>query len=361
MVPNRCSPLSFSTILDFNKARFVSRAGLWAALLLSASSLAQQTGEQPAPREARSAWQATSVNPAPRATTVTVPAGTSIALVLTHPIQSRYIHRGDDIYAQVVSPITSGDQVVIPAGTLVNGKFDRVGHHANRGELYLQSMSIVFPDGYVAPVAGPITLESTEGYAWNDPGNGRVAAFVVLPLAGTGVGALIGHSAASSQGQTITSTLPPGCTGPPPGCLTSSVTGPPDKGKGTVIGAGVGAGIGLVAALVVLGTSHHFFLDVGTPVEMVLEQPLTLQADVVADAVRESQQQPMAQQPVVPPPGAPRWPVPPPNSGICYTPGTPETPDVDIPGTPAIGNSPGTPPVHIPGTPPTPPTPYPCP
>ncbi len=32
---------------------------------------------------------------------VTVPAGTRIALVLTHPIQSRYVHRGDTVYAQV--------------------------------------------------------------------------------------------------------------------------------------------------------------------------------------------------------------------------------------------------------------------
>jgi hypothetical protein len=51
--------------------------------------------------------------------TVTIPAGTRIALVLTQPIQSRYIHRGDDIFAQVLSPVDAGNQVVIPAGTFV--------------------------------------------------------------------------------------------------------------------------------------------------------------------------------------------------------------------------------------------------
>src|ERR1700691_4555572 len=120
-------------------------------------------------------------------TTATIPAGTRIALVLTHPIQSRYIHRGDDIYAQVSSPIASGNEVVIPAGTLVQGKVDKLGRNGGRGELRLQSMSISYPDGYVAPVSGPITLESDEGYAIKDPGNGHIGAALALPAGGAGV------------------------------------------------------------------------------------------------------------------------------------------------------------------------------
>ena len=34
-------------------------------------------------------------------------------------------------------------------------------------------MSITFPDGYVAPMSGPVTLESIEGYALKDPGQGE--------------------------------------------------------------------------------------------------------------------------------------------------------------------------------------------
>lgn len=300
-----------------------------------------------------------SAPPAPGPTSITVPAGTSIALVLTHPIQSRYIHRGDDIYAQVISPIASGNQVVIPAGTLVEGKVDKLGHNGGRGELRLQSMSIAYPDGYVAPVAGPITLESDDGYAFKDPGNGHVFGAIALPAAGFGLGALIGHAAANPQPNTITSTLPPGCTGPPPGCLTSSVTGPGSPGKDTVIGAAIGAAVGGAASIVLLTHTHNFFLDVGSPVEMVLQHPLTLEGDQVADAVRDSAQHPVPEQPIAQRP----QPMPPPDTdpGICYTPGTPGTPGVDIPGTPATANSPGTPATHIPGIPPTPPTPHPCP
>jgi len=142
--------------------------------------------------------------------------------------------------------------------------------------------------------------------------------------------------------------------------LTSSVTGPPDKGKDTVIGAAIGGGIGFVAFLLLATSSHHFFLDVGSPVEMVLQHPLILEEEQTADAVRDSEQRPVPQQPIA---QRPQPPPPPPytDPGICYTPGTPGTPDIDIPGTPATDGSPGTPATHIPGIPATPPTPHPCP
>jgi len=352
MSPN-IRPSSLSTPA---KTKLTQILALTLVISVPLASLAQQpTASQ---SNSQSDPAVASANPAPAAT-VTVPAGTYIALVLTHPIQSRYIHRGDDIYAQIMSPVTSGNEVVIPPGTLVQGKVDKLGRNGNRGELHLQSMSIAFPDGYVAPVAGPITLQSNEGYALKDPGQGRIAAVIFGPLAGTGLGALIGHSVAPSQGTTLTASNPPGCTPGSFGCLTSSVTGPPDKGKDTVIGAAIGGGLGLAAGLLIAGSSHHFFLDVGAPVEMILQHPLTLERDQVADAIRDAEQNPAPVQPIAtrPLPPAPSDT----NSGICWTPGSPGTPDIDIPGTPAIGGSPGTPPTHIPGIPGTPPTPHPCP
>jgi hypothetical protein len=141
-------------------------------------------------------------------------------------------------------------------------------------------------------MAGTITIESDEGYALKDPGQGHIVGAIAIPAAGFGIGALIGHAVANPQPNTITSTLPPGCTGPPPGCLTSSVTGPGSPGKSTVIGAAVGGGIGIVASLALLFHSHNFFLDVGSPVEMVLPRALTLEGDQVADAIRSSEQHP---------------------------------------------------------------------
>jgi hypothetical protein len=221
MAANRRSPLTFSTtFLHLAKTNFRQGLALTTTLLLTMSSVAQQTTPPP---DSQTSPQA-SAKPAFETTTVAVPAGTRIALVTTQPIQTRHLHRGDDIYAQTTSPVTSGNEVVIPPGTFVQGKVDKLERQGGRGELRLLSMAITFPDGYTAPVAGPMTLESPDGYALKDPGSGRVGGAVALSAGGVGIGALIGHSLASSQPNTITSTLPPGCTGPPPGCLSSSLT-----------------------------------------------------------------------------------------------------------------------------------------
>src|SRR5579884_2234985 len=120
------------------------------------------------------------------AQTVTIPAGTHLAMVLTQPVQTRYIRRGDDIYAQVTSPVDAEDQVVIPPGTFVQGTVDKIQRNGGRGEVRLQSMAITFPDGYVTPIAGPITLETTDGYAVKDPGSKRGASAFLLPVGGVG-------------------------------------------------------------------------------------------------------------------------------------------------------------------------------
>src|SRR6202051_1121088 len=185
--------------------------GLTTTLLIAVSTFAQQTSstpQLPSPDNSQ-------VASAGSATSVAVPAGTRIALVLTQPIQTRYIHRGDDIYAQIVSPVTAGNEVVIPPGTFVQGTVDKLERRGGRGELHLQSMAITFPDGYVTPIAGPITLRTDEGYAIKDPGKNRAVGAFALPAAGVGLGALIGHSAGKADSST-TSPFPPGCVGPPP-------------------------------------------------------------------------------------------------------------------------------------------------
>jgi hypothetical protein len=352
--------VTLSTVNPFHlaKLRITQGLALITVVLVTTCALCQQNTPPTSQSDPTQSQDAASAKAAPAAT-ATVPAGTRIALVLTHPIQTRYIHRGDDVYAQIVSPITVGNKVIVAEGALVQGKVDRIGRRGGRGEVHLQSLSIIFPDGYVAPVSGQTTLVSDDGYALQDPGKGGAIGAFAAPAAGAGLGALIGHATANTQPQTITSTLPPGCTGPPPGCLSSSVSAPASAGKDTVIGAAVGGAIGAVVSLTLLLHSHNFFLDAGAPVEMILQQPLVLADDQVAEAIRDAERHPKQVQKVAARPR--QLPAPDAAPGICYTPGSPGTPDIDIPGTPAIGDSPGTPPTHIPGIPATPPTPHPCP
>jgi hypothetical protein len=250
--------------------------------------------------------------------------------------------------------------MVIPPGTFVQGTVEKLDARGGRGQLHLQSMAVIFPDGYVTVIPGPMTLQSDEGYAAKDPGNARVMTGVALPLAGAGLGAVIGHAAANTTPQTVTTSLPPGCVGTLPGCLSSSMTVPRSAGAATVIGAGVGGALGAVASLIVIFSSHHFYLDAGAPVDMVLPQEISFQQSEVSKAVQQSAGEPVALQTVaprpVPPPPAPS----PANHGTCYTPGTPGTPPTVIPGAPGPNGVPG-PPTVIPGTPPTPGAPYPCP
>ena len=246
-----------------------------------------------------SAEQSESPNSKAAAATITIPAGTRISLVLTQPVQSRSVRRGDDIFAQVVSPVDSGDQVVIPAGTFVQGPIEKLGRRSTQGELHLQSLSITFPDGYVAPIAGPITLHSDEGYALKDPGSKSIVGALALPAAGAGVGALIGHSVGQPD-SSITSPFPPGCTGPPPFCTTTTTPVFGTKGRDTVIGAGVGAAAGMIASMTLLFASHHFYVVAGAPIQMTLQQPVTLQQDEVAKAVRDSLEHPVPVQPIAP-------------------------------------------------------------
>jgi hypothetical protein len=329
-------------------------APIVAALLATVTVAAFAQGPQSSPAQQQSG----ATEAQPQNVSVTIPAGTQVALVLTHPIQSRYIHRGDDIYAQITSPVTSGDQMVIPPGTFVQGTVDKLGRQGQRGELRLQSMSITFPDGYVAPISGPVTIETNEGYAIKDPGSKRAIGALALPAAGAGLGALIGHSIGKAD-STTTSPFPPGCTGPPPFCTTVSTPVFGTKTKDAIIGAGIGSAVGAVASITLLFGTHHFFIDAGAPMEMTLQQPVSLDRKEVDAAVQQSAQQPVAVQPVMPRPIPP----PPPDTadhGTCWTPGTPGTPPTVLPGTPGPDGIPG-PPTVIPGTPGTPGTPYPCP
>ena len=303
-------------------------------LIASLTCTAQNQSPDPAHRQTESKPDQSS--------TITVPAGTQLSLALSQPIESRVLRRGDDIYAQITAPVTVDDQVAIPAGTFVQGTMDKLERHGGRAELHLQSMSLSFPDGYVKSIAGPMTLESSDGYAYKDPGQGHMVAAFALPAAGFGLGALIGHSVGSSQ-STLTSSVPPGCIPGSFGCLSSSIPVPGSAGKDTAIGAGIGGAIGGVASLFLLFNSHHFFVDVGAPVEMTLEHPVSFDIKQVSDA-------------------APPLSVPPAQAGggTCYTAGTPGTPPRWVPGPPDADGTPGLP-VLIHGTPPTPPTPYPCP
>ena len=273
---------------------------------------------------------------------ITVPAGTRIALVLTHPIDSKSIHKGDLIYAQTTAPVIGNDHLAIPAGTFVQGSVGKLARQGTRGEITLESVAFVFPNGYIASLSGAAKAQSEEGTAYRNPNSGAKIGALAAPAAGLAVGAAIGSSvhtmeSSSLGGRTLTASSP----------------------KGIAIGSMVGLAAGSAVSIVLLASAHHFYVDAGSAMQLVLPRPVSLDAAQVAAAARMPQSlvQPIVVKKIVPVP----FPSGSTNTGTCYTPGSSGTPDTVIPGTPPIGNSPGTPPTVIPGIPATPPTPYPCP
>ncbi len=306
-----------------------------ASLLLAAVAIAQQT---PATANLVSA-------PGPQET-VTIPAGTRLALVLTHPVDSKSTHRGDQIYAETTAPVTVNDGVVLPAGTFVQGEVEKLRRDGTRGEFAMQSLSVVLANGYVANISGPTNIHSEEGTAWRYPSGKAQAGAITALLAGPGLGLAIGSAMDGKKDI--------GFPGQPMLVPTH---------KGLMVGAAVGSAAGVATSMVMLFHTRQFYVETGSPMNLTLARPVVLPKAQIAEAVRKTPSQapvPMIVigRPLPPYSGTTPFPV---DHGTCYTPEVPGTPPTVIPGIPATPDSPGTPDVVIPGTPATPGTPYPCP
>jgi hypothetical protein len=255
---------------------FPKRQSLWPILgvfLLAITSMAQERPQVITGAESqagvRSRSQAPTENAAPDGASATLPAGTRLVLILTHPVDSRTTHRGDELYAETTAPVTLDKRVVIPAGTFVQGKVEKLTRRGTRAEMVMRSVSIIFPDGYVTNIGGPMTIESEEGTAWINPGTSTKAGVVAAPLVGLGLGAAIGAAAHTTQTTNFAG-------------MTMSMSTP----KGIAIGSMVGLAAGSIVSLVLLARSHHFYMATGSELDMVLPQTVTLAQGQSADAGR---------------------------------------------------------------------------
>jgi hypothetical protein len=182
---------------------------------------------------------------------ITVLAGTKIPLTLKQGVTSKNARPGDPVYAQTAFPITQNDQIIIPAGTFVQGEVRRVlrpGRVKGRAELQMSFTSMIFPNGYTILLPGSVqgtpgsqdtSMKGKEGTIEGNGGKGKDAATIAeATIPGAGIGALA------------------------------------DGGKGAAIGAGVGGVIGL--ATVLLSRGPEIQLNTGESIEMVLETNLSL-------------------------------------------------------------------------------------
>ena len=194
--------------------------------------------------------------------TITVAAGTKVPLILKHAVSTRNARVGDNVYLETTFPVAQNDQIVIPAGTYVQGVVSAVRRSPRikgRAELLLHFRTMIFPNGYTVSLPGALdnipgadktTVKQDEGTVQAGGTKGRDAGTVV---AAASTGAVVGGLAGA--------------------------------GKGAAIGGVTGAAAGLLIGLFSRGDEVR--LETGTGVEMVLQRPLELEEQRLRRTGRE--------------------------------------------------------------------------
>ena len=188
---------------------------------------------------------------------LTIPAGTRVPLTLKQAISTKTARDGDPVYAETSFPFVVNERVVIPAGTYIQGKIERVqrgGHVKGRAEVLIHFTSMIYPNGYTVMLGGSVentpgtektSMKDSEGTIRQDSDAGKKA----KEAAGTAT------------------------TGAVIGAITNGL-------KGAGIGAGIGGVTGLAIGMLSRGADVR--LEPGTSIEMEIQREVTLDASRVS-------------------------------------------------------------------------------
>ena len=96
--------------------------------------------------------------------TVTIPAGTRVLMVLKSPLHTTSGTAGSGLYLETLYPVVQSNGVVIPAHTQVQGVVEsdeRPGHLKRTSEFRFHFTTLIFPNNLVVPING--VLQSIPG------------------------------------------------------------------------------------------------------------------------------------------------------------------------------------------------------
>jgi type IV secretory pathway VirB10-like protein len=179
-----------------------------------------------------------------------VAKGTGIPVALINRLSTKNVQEGAGIYAKTVIPISDGNNIVIPEGTMVYGKVvaaERAGRVKGKASLVLSFQSLTFASGVKMPIYASLGNSDTgkrKGEATIEAEPGKDGEDVAVAGArGAAAGAVVG---VFSKGIGV--------------------------GRAAAIGGGAGAAAGLAEALIRRG--DDLTLERGTVIEIVLDQDL---------------------------------------------------------------------------------------
>jgi len=183
-----------------------------------------------------------------------LPQGTHVLLKMMNTVNTRTAAEGDQVYLQTATPIANDGQIVVPAGSYVQGVIThskRSGKVSGRAELGIRLETLTLPGGKSYKIAPRLSsvdsnesgqkLDKNEDQIKQAPDTGRDAARIAI-LAGSG--ASIGGLTARSW-------------------------------SGAGIGAGAGGAVGLATVLLTRGKEVQ--LRQGSTLDVTFDHALTIE------------------------------------------------------------------------------------
>lgn len=181
---------------------------------------------------------------------MTAPPGTVVSATLGSPISSDFARVGDRFNATLGSPIASGGNVILPAGSQMEGQVVMVkpaGRAGKNGELDIRFTSATLPNGQRVPLSAKIQTEDNTGIIKGGSTGGRLGRAAVTTGVGAGLGAALGTAMGPLSGGGV--------------------------GRGAIYGTALGAGMGALGSAFQKGKPA--VVESGEPINIVLDQPLT--------------------------------------------------------------------------------------
>lgn len=182
---------------------------------------------------------------------MTAPPGTVVSTTLSSPVSSDFARVGDRFNATLAAPIASGSSIILPAGSQMEGQVVMVkaaGRAGKNGELDIRFTSAMLPNGQRVPLSAKIQTEDGTGIIRGGSTAGRFGRAAVTTGVGAGLGAALGTAMGPLSGGGV--------------------------GRGAIYGTALGAGMGALGSAFQKGVPA--VVESGAPVNIVLDQPLTI-------------------------------------------------------------------------------------